>query len=244
MPDDDQLDQIPDPLGPPSSIYEALTRAKSRIGIIGKGDRNKEQDYAFRGIDSILNRAGPILTELGVVISPRHRVISDTPITSRSGTPGYRVVIETKWEFSISLGSFVTARTIGEAIDYSDKAFNKAQTQSFKNALAQVLSIPTGEPDPDSESPERGPDRPALTTAEEILRILGSVHGLGAQQARSYARRALESLDLSHPVPEDRIGDVVEAAVRIHDSDTAPFEDDVDDDSDDAEDDPSSGYGS
>lgn len=223
--DTSSLDQIPDPLGAPLTIYEALTRAKNRIGIIGKGDRNKEQNYSFRGIDSILNRAGPILTELGVVISPKHRVISDTPITSRSGTPGYRVVIESRWEFAISLGSFVTARTIGEAIDYSDKAFNKAQTQSFKNALAQVLSIPTGEPDPDSESPERGPDRtPVRTTADEILRSLTDTHGFELEKARSLARRAMEALELSHPVPEDEIGNVVNEALALRDGDEAPFD--------------------
>jgi len=218
----------------PPSIYAVLSEAKRQIGPIGKGDRNKEQDYAFRGIDSILNKAGPILTELGVVITPKHRVVSDVEVTSRNGARGYRVVVETRWTFSVSLGSFVTARTIGEAIDYSDKAFNKAQTQSFKNALAQVLSIPTGEADPDSESPERGED---ITTAEQVLRVLIETHGFQREQARSYARRAMEALEVSHPLPKDEVENVVNAAVNIHETDSAPFEDKT-------EDDPSSGYGS
>lgn len=228
----------------PSSIYEAISIAKSRIGVIGKSDRNKDQDYAFRGIDSILNRAGPILTELGVVISPKHRVVSDVEVTSRNGARGYRVVIETKWKFAVSLESSVRCQTIGEAIDYSDKAFNKAQTQSFKNALAQVLSIPTGEADPDSESPERGRDE---TSAESVLRLLTDVHGFEPERARSYARLSMESLSIEHPLPNTRVEEVVNEAVRLREQDEAPFEKaelpgSVPDDPEDP-DDPSSGYG-
>lgn len=223
----------------PRSIYEALSQAKARIGPIPKSDRNKEQQYAFRGIDSILNTAGPVLTDLGIVTSPVHRLISSEEVTSSRGTPGYRILIESTWTFSVHVDrqdgrfpehSSVTAQTLGEAIDYSDKGVNKAQTQSFKNALAQVLAIPTGEPDPDHENPERASAArpgPVKTTAEEVLEAL-RFEGLSMDDAKEYAKLAREALEIPHPIPGDKVPEIVSMAVDLWKADLDQLDDDRD----------------
>lgn len=221
----------------PRSIYEALSMAKARIGTIGKDDRNKEQNYAFRGIDSILNKAGPVLTDLGIVTSPIHKLISSEEVTSRGGTPGYRILIESTWTFSVHVDrqdgrfpehSSVTAQTLGEAIDYSDKGINKAQTQSFKNALAQVLAIPTGEPDPDHDSPERAPEGPTKTTAEMVLDAL-RFEGFSESDAKEYAKLAREALEIPHPIPGNKVPEIVSTAVELAKADLSKMEDNDED---------------
>ena len=219
----------------PRSIYEALAVAKDRIGVIGKDDTNKDLGYSFRGIDSILNRAGPIATELGIIVYPQHKLLSSEEVHSQGGTRGYRVVVESTWTFSVHVTreegdvrlpdySSLIAQTLGEAIDYSDKAVNKAQRQSEKNAWQQVLSIPTGEPDPDSENPTQTSRQKRPSSAEEVLQAL-TLEGFSEDNAKHYAREAMESLELEHPIPEDRISDLVALAIEIRNDAESVFED-------------------
>lgn len=207
----------------PKDIYAVLADAKGQIGFISKGEKNTNLGYAFRGIDSILNKVGPILTELGIVVYPKHRLLSSEEVTSKSGGRGYRVVVESEWMFAIGSDgsrpySAVTATTLGEAIDYSDKAINKAQTQSFKNALAQVLSIPTGEPDPDEETPEQVVPE---TTAAQALREIAEA---GVEPAGTYATQAMDRLAIEHPIPEERVEELVDMAVELWKGATAQFD--------------------
>ncbi len=220
------------PVVPPTNIHEALSRAKKQIGHIGKGSKNTDLGYAFRGIDAIIDRAGPILADLGVTVAPIHKLISSEQVTSKRGALGYRVVVESFWTFTIHVErepsegvkfpdtSSLTAQTLGESIDYSDKAVNKAQTQSFKNALAQVLTIPTGEADPDEETPEQVVP---LVAADEILARLES-EGFNKTAAKKYAKEGMEVLELVHPIPDMAVDDVVGQAVILRNEAEAAIE--------------------
>ncbi len=220
------------PVVPPTNIHEALSRASKQIGHIGKGSKNTDLGYAFRGIDAILDRAGPILADLGVTVAPVHKLISSEQVTSKKGALGYRVLVETAWTFTIHVEPYpeskslffdhstLTAQTLGESIDYSDKAVNKAQTQSFKNVLAQVLKIPTGEADPDEETPEQVEP---LVAADEILSRLES-EGFNKTAAKKYAKEAMEVLELVHPIPDMAVDDVVGQAVMLRNEAEAAIE--------------------
>ena len=222
------------PVVPPTNIHEALSRASKQIGHIGKGSKNTDLGYAFRGIDAILDRAGPILADLGVTVAPVHRLISSDQVTSKKGALGYRVLVETAWTFTIHVDqepsegvkfpdtSALTAQTLGESIDYSDKAVNKAQTQSFKNVLAQVLKIPTGEADPDEETPEQV--EPG-TTADLILEGL-ELEGFNEATATKYAKEAMGVLELHHPIPLMAVDDVVKKAIELRNEAEATIEED------------------
>ncbi len=220
------------PVVPPTNIHEALSRASKQIGHIGKGSKNTDLGYAFRGIDAILDRAGPILADLGVTVAPIHKLVSSEAVTSKKGALGYRVLVETFWTFTIHVDrepsegvkfpdtSALTAQTLGESIDYSDKAVNKAQTQSFKNVLAQVLKIPTGEADPDEETPEQVEPK---TTGDAILEGL-ELEGFNKTAAKKYAKEAMEALELKHPIPNMAVDDVVKKAIDLRDEAETPVE--------------------
>ena len=220
------------PVVPPTNIHEALSRASKQIGHIGKGSKNTDLGYAFRGIDAILDRAGPILADLGVTVAPVHRLISSDQVTSKRGGLGYRVLVETFWTFTIHVDrepsegvkfpdtSSLTAQTLGESIDYSDKAVNKAQTQSFKNALAQVLTIPTGEADPNEETPEQVAP---INAADAVLEGLES-EGFNKTAAKKYAKEAMEAMELEHPIPDMAVDGVVKMAVDLRNEAEAPVE--------------------
>lgn len=242
---------------PPTNIHEALSRAKVLVGVIGKDDENKQQGYAFRGIDAIVNKVGPVFSDLGIVIAPVHRLISSESVVAGSGTKGYRVVIESTWTFSIHVDrlvdhdapaanevakgrgvlfpetSAITVQTLGESIDYSDKAINQAQTQSFKNALAQVLTIPTGEPDPDSETPEHVEPK---TSGQKILDGL-TKEGFNVTKARKYAAEAMKVLELRNPIPDEQVAEVVTTAIKLRNEAESPM-------AKPDEDDTGEGYGS
>ena len=204
----------------PTNIHDAISQAKVAVGVIGKDDTNTQQQYSFRVIDAIVNRVGPVFADLGIVVSPVHRLLSSEDVVAKTGAKGYRVVVETVWTFSIADDDLITAQTLGESIDYSDKAINQAQTQSFKNALAQVLTIPTGEPDPDSTSPEQV--KPP-TAGEKILVAL-TKEGFETEAARKYTKEAMALLEITKKsVLNDRVSEVIATAIDLHNAAEKPF---------------------
>ncbi len=213
---------------PPTNIHEALSRAKLEIGVIGKDDENTFHHYAFRGIDAIVNTVGPVFARLGILTVPEHRLISSEEVTSSGqSTKGYRVLIETTWTFSIHVDdeeSYIVAQTLGEAIDYSDKAVNQAQRQSEKNALIQVLEIPTGETDPDSVSPDSVIEQTEQTRGEKILAGL-TAEGMNKTTARKYTKEAMANLELVGVDLEDAdVPRIVDEALIIRDAAEAPLD--------------------
>ena len=137
-------------------IIEALLKAAEDIGVIGKDSKNQQQHYSFRGIDAIVDRTAPAFRKHGIVAIPKHRYVQSDVIVSGKGTEGRRVIVETTVVFAHKDGSWVEGSAVGEGADYADKASNKAMAQALKYALSQTLLIPTGDADPDAESPETG----------------------------------------------------------------------------------------
>lgn len=158
------------------SVIQALNAVMKDVTSVGKDERNTQQGWSFRGIDATLDAVGPAFRRHGVVAMPQ--VLSFTHEVLEMGskrTPMGHVIVHAIYRFYGPAGDSAEATVIGEAADAGDKACAKAMSVAFRTALLQVLSIPTGEPDPDSFSYERsGPDSPA------------------AQASRSTARRTAE----------------------------------------------------
>jgi hypothetical protein len=72
------------------------------------------------------------------------------------------------------MGDSFAGSAYGEAADSGDKAVSKAQSVAYRVFLIQALSIPTGEPDPDSESHERAAD-PRVEARVELGRLCKSL---------------------------------------------------------------------
>lgn len=139
-----------------SEVYKAITdvaETMSKIGI-SKSGKNKQQGFAFRGIDAVYNALSPALVEHGLVILPKMSERVMTERTTKSGGSLFYVVVKADFDFvSVKDGSKHTITMYGEAMDSGDKATNKAMSIAYKYAAFQAFCIPTEETasDPDAD---------------------------------------------------------------------------------------------
>ena len=52
------------------NVFEAFSKVMGDVQGIRKGERNNQQGFNFRGIDTVLNAVGPVLRKYGVIIVP------------------------------------------------------------------------------------------------------------------------------------------------------------------------------
>lgn len=142
---------VPKVYGAIASVMAAL----SKEGI-AKLQRNQQQGYQFRGIDSIYEALSSKLVEHKLLMLPRVVEEKHEERTTKNG--GLLIYATLKMEYdliSVEDGSLRTVSTIGEAMDSGDKSSNKAMSAAYKYAAIQAFCIPTvGEPDADAESHE------------------------------------------------------------------------------------------
>ena len=143
------------------AIYEAIPAILADVEAIGKGRKNQQQGYSFRGIDDVYNAIHPLLA--------KHKVFPTCEILERdfregetkNGSPLYFVSLRAKYTLHASDGSSVTTEAWGEAMDSADKASNKAMSAAYKYALFQMLCIPTEAQDADEVTHEPAPRKQA-----------------------------------------------------------------------------------
>ena len=137
------------------NIYESIAALMEEIPAIGKGKRNKEQGFQYRGIDDVMNVLQPLLSKHKVFIVPEVLEQKREERVTKKGTNMIYSILRTKYTFYAEDGSHVEAIVVGEGMDTADKASNKALAVGMKYALFQVFCIPTEEMvDPDGETPE------------------------------------------------------------------------------------------
>lgn len=134
-------------------IYSSIISVMEDLDAIGKDKRTSQ--YQYRGVDDVMNALNPALKKHGVFIAPE--VLEQTR-EDRQTTKGSSLVysiLKIRFRFYADDGSYIDAVTIGEGMDYGDKASNKAMSVAFKYACFQVFCIPTKElVDPDGEIPD------------------------------------------------------------------------------------------
>ena len=136
-------------------IYKSIIDVMKKINAIGKDRRNSQQNFAYRGIDDVMNELHGALSECGVFVVPE--VLEENRSTGKSKSSGelYYTRLKIRFTFYAGDGSHVCAVVIGEAMDSGDKASNKALSIGLKYAMLQVFCIPTeDEKDPDAQSPQ------------------------------------------------------------------------------------------
>jgi hypothetical protein len=124
-------------------IYKAINAIMAEVPSISKGRTNQQQGYKFRGIDDMYNALHPIMSKHCVfatseVLSERR----EERTTARGGVLIY-TILNVKFTFYTSDGSFIQSTMIGEGMDSGDKSANKAMSTAFKYALMQLFCIPT-----------------------------------------------------------------------------------------------------
>lgn len=163
-------------------IYAAISACMSEIGAIGKGKRNTQQNFQYRGIDDVMNALSPAMIKHHLFVTPE--VLEHTREERRTNKGGLLIysICKVRYTFYAEDGSHISVVTIGEGMDSGDKATNKAMSIAFKYACFQVFCIPTEEmKDPDAESHELSGDtqeigaapfqEPEWRTPEQLIQI-------------------------------------------------------------------------
>ena len=140
------------------TIHEALSSVMGDVQSVRKGDRNTEQGYNFRGIDSVVNAVGPALRAHRVVILPRVLKVQYRDVLTNRGKPSRECTVKVRYRFTGPAGDHLDVVTVGEAMDFGDKGTPKAMSVALRVALLQALCIPTDEPDADHATYERAQD--------------------------------------------------------------------------------------
>lgn len=160
-------------------VYKVISQVAAELSAIGisKTGENRQQGYAFRGIDAVMNAMSPILVKYGLVILPRcvSRVTAER--VTKSGGVLFYTTVEAEFDFvAVEDGSKHTIKTYGEAMDSADKSTNKAMSAAYKYAAFQAFCIPTeGSDDADNYTHE----------------VRGSVEPKNVQKAKDSVRDRL-----------------------------------------------------
>lgn len=176
----------------PPTLVERLIAVKRDVGAVSKGDRNSAQGFNFRGIDSVLNAVSGPLIKHGVMVYPSLHSIEKGTASTAKGSVMNTVVVTVAYTFTDGSRDRIVVTVPGEAFDSGDKCVAKAMSVAYRTALIQALSLPTDEPDPDSESYEAAPqvvqmtDRQLLAVIQaetnvDELKALWPAQGLSAR---------------------------------------------------------------
>ncbi len=138
------------------TVHQALSKVMAEVQAVRKDSKNQAQRFNFRGIDAVMNAVGPALRKHGVVILPEEVDVHRTNGTTANGKQTAEVVVKVTYRVYGPNGDSVHGKVAAEAMDFGDKAVAKAMSVAYRTFLLQALTIPTDEPDPDSESYERG----------------------------------------------------------------------------------------
>jgi len=136
--------QEPKPV-PTMTIHQTLNRILGDMNAIGKTQKNKTQNFAYRGIDQVYNAINPLMAKYGLITVPRVLERSQEYVATRNGGQMKNVLLKVAYDFVGLQGDKVTAEVYGEAADNGDKATSKALAIAHKYAVFQLFCIPTEE---------------------------------------------------------------------------------------------------
>lgn len=160
----------------PANVFqsiELMTSILAKEGISKDKGGNKDINYKFRGIDDIRNNSSPLMKQCALVILPKMTKREEKERLTKSGGFALWVVLDVDFHFVNTLdGSSVVLPIIAEAVDYSDKATQKAMSQAYKTMAINAFNIPTeGEQDTDNEKKEFMGKRIGAFESEEIRKV-------------------------------------------------------------------------
>lgn len=137
------------------NLYQKLLDITEEIGKIEKTGKNSQLPYDFIEQSKIVSTLRPLLNKHGVMIMPE--TVSRT--VERFTTPkgGEAVHANVVSRYTVVNADDPQERMVcewdgGEAIDYSDKATNKATTASSKTFLMKLFNI-SDKDESDNDSP-------------------------------------------------------------------------------------------
>lgn len=139
------------------TVFVAWGRVMRDVGAIGKNERNRDQNFNFRGVDAVVNIVGPVLRKHGVFVVPESVVLDreERYETKRNQTAMHAVITHQMWRVYGPAGDSFPLESLGQSSDSGDKVVAKAQSVAYRVVLLQSLCIPTDDRDPDADAHER-----------------------------------------------------------------------------------------
>lgn len=153
-------------------IYERLAAIMADVPAIPKGQTNRQQGYAFRGIDDMYDALHGLFVKHRVVILPH--VLEAEYVDRELGTKlAIDARLHVEYLFVATDGSQASITVQGESRDYADKATNQAMSAALKYGLLQMFLIPLADSqDADAESPTvkvTKPKRPRVRSKAQVV---------------------------------------------------------------------------
>ena len=184
------------------TVVQALAAVMADVQAVGKEGHNSSQNYAFRGIDGVMNAVGPALRRHGVIVIPtvldsNYRDVE----VGKNRTLMREVTVTVRYTIHGPAGDTLEGVVVGESMDSGDKGTAKAFSVAYRTFLLQALTIPTHQPDPDEHSFERSeavvedPAAPGLRTA-----LQGAIDKLDDDE-----KAALKAWFVEHELPPVRV---------------------------------------
>lgn len=150
-----------------TSIHDALLAARREVGAIGKSEKNDFHGFMFRGIESVLNRVGPVLLAHGVNVYPEIRQLESRDITTSKGKKEREVTVWVAYHYVGPEGDEYVSVVPGEASNGGSSAVSQAMSVALRISHLQALQIPTAMTDPEAGSLQRAED-PLIKVKQEI----------------------------------------------------------------------------
>ena len=185
------------------TVHQALSKVMGDVQAVRKDSKNQAQKFLFRGIDAVLNAVGPALRKHGVTILPEDVEVHRSNGTTTSGKQTAEVVIKVTYRIYGPNGDSIHGKVAAEAMDFGDKAIAKAMSVAYRTFLLQALTIPTDEPDPDSESYERG--APNGTGVSQQNTPLPTEQGVPKRTAAEQCGTILDGFCATHQLDGNKV---------------------------------------
>ena len=155
---------------PAGMIHERLIAVMEEVEHIKKENHSKGLNFAFRGIEHVMNSLHVLFKKHGVLIVTEIVKHEMHEIETARGTKGYHHLSRVAFHLTASDGSRCTVLSLGEALDYGDKGATKTLSIALKYALLNLFLIPTKETaelDPDADSSHEIASKPAPKLAAD-----------------------------------------------------------------------------
>ena len=185
------------------TVHQALSKVMGDVQAVKKDSKNQAQRFNFRGIDAVMNAVGPALRKHGVTILPEDVDVHRTNGTTANGKQTAEVVVKVTYRVYGPAGDSIHGKVAAEAMDFGDKAIAKAMSVAYRTFLLQALTIPTDEPDPDSESYERG--APSGTGGSQRNTPIPAEQGVPKRTAAEQCGMILDGFCSTHQLDGDKV---------------------------------------
>jgi hypothetical protein len=136
-------------------VYQAINRISRAFACegIAKRHMNIREQYAYRSLDDVVDRLGPLLARHNLCVLPR---VLRRECEDRAGE-GDTILVSVRLLVAFDLvsckdGSRHVVKAWGEALDSGDKGTAKAMSSAYKGAMLQLFCVPVASEDTDASS--------------------------------------------------------------------------------------------